>query len=155
MKSSAKARFKGLSPASPAATKAAKGASRKRDTKCEVVLRRALYRLGLRYRVAPTDLPGRPDIVFRRQRVAVFCDGDFWHGRDLEIRLAKLAVGHNAPYWVAKIRGNVERDRKHNAALELAGWAVLRFWETDIVANPEWVANVIEKQVRAREKNQA
>jgi DNA mismatch endonuclease Vsr len=100
-------RFEVLRPASARASAAARGASRKRDTRCEILLRRALWALGLRYRVDVGDLPGRPDIVFRRARVAVFCDGDYWHGRDLEARLKKLARGHNPAYWVAKIRANV------------------------------------------------
>jgi DNA mismatch endonuclease (patch repair protein) len=81
-------------------------------------------------------LPGKPDIVFPRQRAAIFCDGDFWHGRNLEMRLARLVRGHNAPYWVDKIRTNVARDRLNTARLEEAGWRVLRLWETDILRDP-------------------
>jgi DNA mismatch endonuclease, patch repair protein len=78
-------------------------------------------------------LHGRPDIVFTRERVVVFCDGDFWHGRDLECRLAKLSRGHNATYWVAKVQRNVARDRENQQALEAAGWTVVRVWETDVL----------------------
>jgi DNA mismatch endonuclease (patch repair protein) len=77
-------------------------------------------------------LPGRPDIVFLGARVVVFCDGDFWHGRDLSARLARLAAGHNAAYWIAKVQANVARDRRQTEALERAGWVVLRFWESTI-----------------------
>ena len=98
-----------------------------------MLLRRELRRRGLRYRLHSGNLPGRPDIVFLRQRIAVFCDGDFWHGRDLAARLAKLARGHNAEYWVAKVRRNTERDRDQTRALEESGWLVLRFWESDIM----------------------
>ena len=66
--------------------------------RCEIQLRCALWLSGLRYRVDVATLPWRPDIVFPRERIAVFCDGDFWHGRELEARLKKLATGHNAPY---------------------------------------------------------
>lgn len=135
--------FVGLQPASPRTARAASGASRKRDTSCELMLRRALTRLGLRYRIAPGDLPGRPDIVFVRRRVAVFCDGDFWHGRDLEARLAKLARGHNAAYWMAKIRRNVERDRAHDLQLASAGWTVVRLWESDIRRDAGAAARVV------------
>src|SRR5271166_5592080 len=100
--------FKGLHPASVKASAAARGASAKTNTRCELVLRRELWRRGLRYRLHPPGLPGRPDIVFTKQRVVVFCDGDFWHGRDLEKRLADLAAGHNATYWLAKVQRNVE-----------------------------------------------
>lgn len=142
--------FVGLRPASTRARKAAQGASRKRDTSCELLLRQALRRLGLRsYRLACADLHGTPDIVFWRARVAVFCDGDFWHGRDLAARLQKLAHGHNAPYWVAKIRRNVERDRTTNTQLAAAGWIVLRFWETDIRRDADAVAHTIATTVDA------
>lgn len=89
--------------------------------------------MGLRYRLATsTRLPGRPDVIFSRAKVAVFCDGDFWHGRDLDARLTRLARGNNAAYWSEKIRGNVARDRRVDAELKAAGWHVMRFWETDI-----------------------
>lgn len=140
----------GLRPASAGASRAARAASRKRDTRCELVLRKALWRLGLRYRVDVRSLPGRPDIVFRGARVLVFCDGDFWHGRDLDARVARLARGHNAPYWVAKIRANVERDARHNAALAADGWRVLRFWESEVLSDPVEVASRVASVVRAR-----
>jgi len=74
--------------------------------------------------------------VFVRARLAVFCDGDFWHGRNLEQRLAKLAGGHNAAYWVKKVQTNVDRDARNVAALVAAGWRVLRFWEAAAVSKP-------------------
>lgn len=144
------ARYAGLTSASPRATAAARGSSRKRDTRPELALRRAVFARGLRYRCVMDDLPGRPDLVFRRVRVVVFCDGDFWHGRDLATRLEKLAHGHNAPYWVAKIEGNVARDRRTNAELEAAGWKVLRYWERDIRENAERIADEITAIVRNR-----
>jgi DNA mismatch endonuclease (patch repair protein) len=78
--------------------------------------------------------------VFLRPKIAVFCDGDFWHGRELQARLARLAAGHNAPYWLAKIRANVERDRANTEKLLSGGWRVLRLWETDILRQPEAAA---------------
>lgn len=139
-----------LKPASGAATRAAQGASRKRDTKPELLLRRALWAKGLRYRVASRELPGKPDVVFPGARVVVFVDGDFWHGRDLRSRLAKLQRGHNAPYWVAKISTNVARDRRHDSALTEAGWTVLRFWETDIAKGLPDVVGAVEREIRGR-----
>lgn len=136
-------RFAAGSASSERASRAARGSSRKKDTRCEILLRRELYRLGLGYRTDFPGLPGRPDIVFPRAKVAIFCDGDFWHGRDLEFRIAKLAAGHNASYWVAKIRGNVARDRAHDELLRAAGWRVLRFWEKDIVADASAIASQI------------
>lgn len=113
-------------------------------------LRRALWRLGLRYRVDVAELPGRPDVVFRREKVAVFCDGDFWHGRGLDARIAKLAKGHNAPYWVAKIQTNVARDRRNEEALREAGWLVLRYWESDVLCESNVIAAKILEAVLAR-----
>ena len=133
--------FKGLTPASSRSSAAARGASRKTDTRCELILRRELWRRGLRYRLHHSGLPGRPDIVFPRHRVVVFCDGDFWHGRDVDTRLAKLAQGHNAIYWVAKVRRNIERDLSNTRALESSGWVVLRFWETDLLREPSIYAD--------------
>jgi DNA mismatch endonuclease (patch repair protein) len=113
-----------------------------------MTLRRALYRRGLRYRVARAELPGRPDIVFSRARVAIFCDGDFWHGRELSRRLQKLNRGHNAAYWLAKIQRNVARDRSTDAKLVELGWLVLRYWESDIRRDAEAIASAIERVVR-------
>lgn len=95
-------------------------------------------------------MPGKPDIVFARARVVVFCDGDFWHGRELEARLEKLARGHNAPYWIAKIQNNVLRDRRNNLTLAREGWFVVRVWESEIVANAVAVASRIGKILTAR-----
>jgi DNA mismatch endonuclease (patch repair protein) len=133
--------FKGLAPASARSSAAARGASRKVDTRCELVLRRELWRRGLRYRLHHSGLPGRPDIVFPSYKVVVFCDGDFWHGRDIEARLAKLVQGHNAAYWVAKVQRNIERDQRQTHDLEMEGWAVLRFWETDLLREASKIAD--------------
>lgn len=141
--------YAGLRSASVEASKAARGASKKRDTRCELVLRRELWRRGLRYRLAVADLPGRPDIVFVRERVVVFCDGDFWHGRNLEQRLARLQSGHNAGYWVAKVEANVARDRRQTEALHAARWRVLRLWETDILKHPGAAATVVSDLLRS------
>lgn len=91
-------------------------------------------------------------MVFRQARVAVFCDGDYWHGRDLEKRLAKLASGNNATYWVAKIESNVERDRRVTASLNDDGWLVLRYWETDIHKDVGGIASEIAEHVRERRR---
>lgn len=143
-------RYVGLRPASAKASRMASASSRKRDTNCEVILRRTLWERGLRYRLAVRDLPGHPDIVFARARLVVFCDGDFWHGRRLPARLRKLAQGHNASYWVAKLRANVARDKRNNAALTRAGWFVLRFWETDVLENPDAIADAIARALAGR-----
>ena len=114
------------------------------------MLRKALWASGLRYRVASGHLPGRPDIVFPRERVAVFCDGDFWHGRELQARLSRLVKGHNASYWMRKIEGNVERDRRHTDRLERDGWRVLRFWETAILTDVDAAVERVRRMLDRR-----
>ncbi len=141
--------YLGLVPASAHASSAARGASNKHDTSCELMLRKALSAKGLRYRLRST-LPGKPDVTFPRAKVAVFADGDFWHGKDLEQRISKLKRGHNAPYWVAKIGRNVERDRRINEQLTAMGWQVLRFWESEIRCSAEDVAECVAEHVLAR-----
>jgi DNA mismatch endonuclease (patch repair protein) len=91
---------------------------------------------------------GCPDLVFAKARVLVFCDGDFWHGRSLRKRIAKLQTGSNSAYWVAKIQGNVKRDRRVTRELRRDGWNVLRFWEKDILADVERVAETITVALR-------
>ena len=81
-------------------------------------------------------------------------DGDFWHGRNLEQRILKLRRGHNAPYWVNKIRRNVARDLQIARRLELEGWTVLRFWETDILQSARRIAGQIEALVTERSSSQ-
>jgi DNA mismatch endonuclease (patch repair protein) len=107
----------------------------RRDTRFELAVRSAMHAQGLRFRVdLPIRLPGmrpiRPDIVFTRRRVAVFCDGCFWHGCPDHGQRRNI---RNGGYWTPKITGNRERDAHHTAALEAAGWAVLRFWEHEDV----------------------
>jgi DNA mismatch endonuclease, patch repair protein len=140
--------FRGLKPASVRATRAARAASKKSGTRCEAVLRTELRKLGLRFGINAGGLPGCPDIVFRRQKVAVFCDGDFWHGRNLGLRIRKLESGHNSAYWMAKVTANAARDRRHSVALRNSGWRVLRYWETDILKNSRGVARRILSRLR-------
>ena len=94
------------------------------------------------------DIIGRPDIVFSKYCVVVFCDGDFWHGNDLQSRLATLRRGHNAGYWEAKIRRNVERDRERTMALANQGWTVLRIWESDIKADVSAAADRVAQAIQ-------
>lgn len=142
--------YLGRAPASPRASAAARGASKKVDTAHELALRRLLWRAGCRYRKDVQALPGRPDIVFARARLIVFCDGDFWHGKDWKARQKKLRAGTNADYWLAKIGRNRERDRRNGALLRAAGWTVLRFWESEIQADAGRVAARILDMLETR-----
>ena len=139
--------FKGLRPASAVASRIARAASRKRDTPPELLLRRALRKQGVSHKVCVDTLPGRPDIVVSSANLAIFCDGDFWHGRNLKLRLVRLASGHNAEYWISKIKANVQRDRRVGRLLRKKGWTPLRFWESDLRADPDRAARVVVKAI--------
>lgn len=101
------------------------------NTTPEVMLRKALWHNGWRYRKNYTRLPGKPDIAFTRQKIAVFVDGDFWHARGHQDNPGEQ-VASNKDYWKKKLSRNVERDKEVTDELTEAGWLVLRFWETDI-----------------------
>ncbi|WP_296956369.1 very short patch repair endonuclease [uncultured Dialister sp.] len=103
---------------------------RSQDTKPEVKLRKALWKRGIRYRKNYKLLPGKPDIAITRFRIAVFVDGDFFHGKNIE--KIKTQVKSNREYWIPKIERNIERDKQVNDELTELGWLVLRFWESDI-----------------------
>lgn len=128
-------------------------AVRNRDTQPELTLRRALHGRGLRYRLR-SALPGRPDIVFGPAKVAVFVDGDYWHGnawrtRDFASFDAYYGRGDNGPFWLTKIRRNIARDQEVTAALNGDGWTVLRCWESDIERDLSAVTDRVAAAVRA------
>lgn len=104
---------------------------RSKDTKAEVLLRKTLWHLGFRYRKNWRKLPGTPDIVLTRQKIAIFVDGDFWHARGHEAKPGEQ-IASRKKYWEQKLARNVERDKEVNDALTQDGWLVLRFWESDI-----------------------
>jgi DNA mismatch endonuclease (patch repair protein) len=141
--------FAGLRPASESAS-LAKRMNRSVDTKHELLLRGELWRRGLRFRKNRVDLPGKPDIVFASARVVVFCDGDFWHGRNWRRLSSQLRKRANPDYWRQKIRSNRERDKRTTMLLTGLGWCVIRLWENDIHANPQNAAAVVERAVRER-----
>jgi DNA mismatch endonuclease (patch repair protein) len=121
--------------------------------KAERALRAALWARGHRFRKHRQDLVGRPDIVFSRRRVVVFCDGDFWHGREWPQLRRKLRRRSNADYWIAKIRTNRTRDRRQTALLLAQGWSVIRIWETDVLDNLESAVARIELHLKAHTIN--
>lgn len=106
-------------------------AIKSKNTKPEILLRKILRELGLHYRLHYKKLPGRPDIVLPKYKIAIFCDGDFWHGRRWKQRKEK---GFNVrpDYWISKIERNIARDKRNNRELKKLGWKVLRFWASDI-----------------------
>jgi DNA mismatch endonuclease (patch repair protein) len=116
------------------------------DTAPEILLRRALYRLGLRgWRCHRRTLPGRPDLAFGKARVAVFVDGGFWHGHP-----DKYWPGRCGPYWDKKIQGNVARDRLVDDRLRALDWMVIRVWDSEVNADVDRVARGIRNAVEQR-----
>ncbi|MFI7281701.1 very short patch repair endonuclease [Micromonospora chersina] len=132
--------------ASTSAVRRSMQSNRSRDTKPELLLRRALHARGLRYRVCSKPLPDlrmKADIVFRPARVAVEVRGCFWHGCPEHYRKPSA----NSEYWTAKVGRNMARDRKNEEALKAAGWLLVAVWEHE---EPNVVAGEIENLVRER-----
>ena len=141
--------YRNFHPSSTRASAFGRG-NRSRNTTPELLLRRALWRAGVRYRLNGHGLVGRPDIVVTGSRTAVFCDGDLWHGRDWPRRKMKLERGANAAYWVRKIERNMQRDREVNQRLKAAGWRVIRVWEGDVNKDPTRIAREIRDAMDSR-----
>ena len=120
-----------------------------KDSQIEVSLRHALWAKGYRYRKNYNKLPGKPDIVLPKYRIAVFCDSEFFHGKDWESSLREqIQRGSNSEFWVRKIGRNMERDREVNQLLKDAGWTVIRLWGKDIKKNLPGCIAIIEEQIR-------
>lgn len=127
---------------------------RSRDTRPELALRRAVHAMGARYRVHPNDVFGHPDLVVRSRKLAVFVDGDLWHGNPAEWkRRGKADLASMFPsrteWWVAKIERNVMRDRLVDQELKADGWRVLRLWASDVIADPDRAAETVVAAIRS------
>lgn len=122
-------------------------ANKAKDTSIEVLLRKELFKRGRRYRIHVSQLPGRPDIVFPRLKVAVFVDGDFWHGFRLPEWQHKLS-----DYWVQKINRNRKRDARNHRKLRSMGWKVIRIWEHELRGHVSETADRVEAALNSREK---
>lgn len=118
-----------------------------KDTKIEVLLRKALWHKGYRYRKNYKKLEGKPDIVLTKYKIAIFCDGEFFHGKDWEKLRERLKRGDNVEFWIKKIARNMEHDNDINKRLEFEGWTVLRFWGNDIKRNPEECVKTVEETI--------
>lgn len=112
------------------------------ETKTEKLLRKSLWKLGYRYRKNDKSVFGKPDIVFKRLKIAIFVDSEFFHGKDFETRKKPQT---NTEFWNSKISRNIERDNKVNNLLTKQGWIVLRFWSKDVTKNLNEVISEIEK----------
>lgn len=128
---------------------------RSMNTSPEMIMRQALAAQGLRYRLHRRDLPGCPDVVFVSARVAVFCDGDFWHGRGWKRVDPKKRFSVRRKFWVTKIEGNIARDRANTQKLRRLGWKVLRFWASDVIRDPSCSVRLIKRAVEERTKKHA
>ncbi len=116
-------------------------ANKGKGTKLEILFGKLLWNAGIRYRKNDKSVFGKPDFVIKRSKIAIFCDGEFWHGRNWNIR--KKDHKSNCEFWYSKIERNIERDKEVNEVLEKQGWKVFRFWETEITKKPDVCLNMI------------
>lgn len=120
---------------------------RGKDTSIEIKLRKELWNRGYRYRKNYNKVPGRPDIAITKYKIAIFCDSEFFHGKDWEVLKPRLQKGDNAEYWIPKIQRNRERDDEVNKRLLFLGWTVIRFWGKEIMKNTDECVKVIDEAV--------
>lgn len=132
-------------------------AIKSKDTRPEIMLRKELWHRGLRFQKNVKSLYGKPDIVFTHVRLAVFCDGDFWHGNNWAIRgygSFERELRRYSPQWSAKIKANVARDKIATDKLTADGWYVIRLWESDIKKNVKSCADQVEYAYWNLKRNQ-
>lgn len=130
---------------------------RSQDTSAEIVLRKTLWHRGYRYRKNVSNLPGKPDITMSRYRLAIFVDGEFWHGKSYDggdyasrkYHSLKEQLNHsnNSDFWKRKIERNMQRDLEVEAELNGLGWTVIRFWSRDVLRDPDLCADVVDETV--------
>jgi DNA mismatch endonuclease (patch repair protein) len=120
---------------------------RSKNTSIEVILRKALWNRGIRYRTNYKELPGKPDIVITKYKIAVFCDSEFFHGKNWDELHDQLKRGNNAQYWISKIERNRNRDIQVEKQLSELGWTVMRFWGEDIKKHTDDCVKEIESMI--------
>lgn len=118
-----------------------------KDTSIELVLRKALWEKGYRYRKNDKSLPGSPDIAITKYKIAIFCDGEFFHGKDWEVLKPRLEKGKNPDYWIKKIQRNIDRAQEKDQELLFLGWTVIHFWGKDILKDTDKCIKVIEETI--------
>jgi len=116
-----------------------------KNSEIEIILRKALWKEGFRYRKNWKDLPGKPDIVLTKHRIAIFCDSEFFHGKEWVLLKEQLQRGKNAAFWIDKISRNIERDNEVDRQLNAMGWTVVRFWGKDIKKNADECVRTIKE----------
>jgi DNA mismatch endonuclease Vsr len=117
-------------------------AVKSKNSQIELAFGKALWSKGLRYRKNDKSVIGKPDFTFKKLKIAIFCDSEFWHGKNWEIR--KHDHKSNQDFWIPKIERNIERDKEVNEKLKAQGWIVFRFWGKEITRNLE---NCVERVV--------
>ena len=117
------------------------------DTSIEIRLRKALWHRGYRYRKNYKLLPGSPDIVLTKYKIAIFCDSEFFHGKDWEILKLRLEKGKNPDYWIKKIERNRNPDVETDKKLLFLGWTVIHFWGQDIARRTDECIKIIEEAI--------
>ena len=122
-------------------------AIRSSNTKAEILLAKALFCKGYRYRKNNKSVFGTPDLTFKKIKLAIFVDGEFWHGKDWENR--KNNIEANKEYWIKKIESNIKRDIKVNDILLSQNWTVLRFWAKDIEKKLDYCVSKIENVIKS------
>lgn len=120
---------------------------RSKDTSIELKLRKELWKRGYRYRKNVKNLPGKPDIALTKYKIAIFCDSEFFHGKDWEVLKPRLENSNNSEYWIKKISRNMERDNEINKQLLFMGWTVIRFWGKDILKDVDTCIQVVEEAI--------
>ena len=118
-----------------------------KDTSIEIKFRKALWQKGYRYRKNYKGLPGKPDIVLTKEKIAIFCDSEFFHGKDWEVLKPRLEKTNNGEYWQKKISRNMEHDDEVNKQLLFLGWTVIRFWGEDVLKKTDECIHVIEETI--------
>ena len=118
-----------------------------KNTKPELALRKALWKQNIRYRKSNKDLPGNPDIAIRKYKIAIFIDGEFWHGYKWEDKKPRIKA--NRDFWIPKIERNMQRDFKNNEKLEDMGYKVYRFWEASIKKDLKACVEIIGKYIES------
>jgi DNA mismatch endonuclease, patch repair protein len=140
-------------PRTPEITHKIMSAVKSRNTKPELALRQALWANGMRFRVNVKEMPGKPDIVFTKAKIAIFVDGDFWHGHNWAIRgissLDKELEGYSE-FWREKICSNIKRDKEITTQLEETGWNVIRCWESEVLTDVTKCSDLIAKKYHSQ-----
>ena len=122
-----------------------------KDGKDEVILRKLLWHNGVRYRTNYKKLPGKPDIDITKYKLAIFIDGEFWHGYEWEKH--KPRIKRNRDYWIHKIEYNMKHDQEVNKLLKDQGWHVLRFWSKKVLKNPDYYVQLILWHIKSKKED--